>query len=226
MKMGMTRLGGRSPSRMLAFPAVPHRRLAAREGRPMAPAPTRGAAPDIIELILADHKRIGRLLPDDDDAARCSEDAGCPGARPWGSACAALAGVDACRAGAESARVVRGSAAERRDPHRRPAGPSGCAESDGRRHARRPAGLRPCRDASTAKTRRGQGRATLAARSAGRVPGPSSPGHIADQCPVSEWPSYSRPITKRAHVCGHQRAVADVAAAVRARRMTFGHEPD
>jgi hypothetical protein len=188
MKMGMTRLDGRSPSRTLAFATVPCRRLAAREGQPIAPAPARGAAPDIIELILADHKRIGRLLPANDDA-RCGEDAGCPGARPWSNARAALAGVDACRAGAESARVVRGSAAERRDPHRRPAGPSGCAASDGRRHARRPAGLRLCRNITTAQARRGQVRAALAARSAGRIPGPSSRGHRADQRPARSGPA-------------------------------------
>ena len=127
MKTGMTRLGRRSPSRTLAVPAVPYLRLAARGGQPVAPARARGAAPDIIELILADHDRIRRLLHGGDDAARYGEDPGCPGARSRGNAGAALAGVHACRAGAGSARVVRGSAAERRDRHRRPAGPSGCA---------------------------------------------------------------------------------------------------
>jgi hypothetical protein len=82
MKTGMTRLGGRSPSRTLAVPAVPYLRLAARGGQPVAPARARGATPDIIELILADHERIRRLLRGDDDTARYREDPGCPGARP------------------------------------------------------------------------------------------------------------------------------------------------
>ena len=182
MKTEITRLGGRPPSRTLAVRAVPYRRLAARGGQPVAPAWARGAAPDIIQLILADHERIRRLLRGD-DTARYGEDPGCPGARPAGNAGAALAGIHACRAGAGSARIVRGSAAQRRDPHR-PAGASGCSGSDVRRHALRPAGLRPCRDMSTAQTRRGQVRAALAARSAGRIPDPSSPGHIADQRPA------------------------------------------
>jgi hypothetical protein len=155
----------------------------------VAAARARGATPDIIELILADHGRIRRLLRGDDDTARYGEDPGRPRARPGGNAGAALAGVHTCRAGAGSARVVRGFAAQRRDPRRRPARPSGCSGSDGRRHASRPAGLRPWRDMSTAQTRRGQVRAALAARSAGRLPGPSSPGHIVDQRPARSGPA-------------------------------------
>jgi len=188
MKTGMTRLGGRSPSRTLAVPAVPYLRLAARGGQPVAPAQARGAVPDISELILADHERIRRLLRWDDDTAGYRQDPRCRRARPGGNAGAALAGVHACRAGPGSARIVRGSAAQRRDPHRRPAGPSGCSASDVRRHARRPAGRRPCRDMSTAQTRRGQVPA-VAARSAGRTPSPSSPGHIADQRPARGGPA-------------------------------------
>ena len=67
MKTGMTRLSGRSPSRPLAVPAVPYRRLAARGGQPVAPARAKGAAPDIIELILAGHERIRWLLRGDDE---------------------------------------------------------------------------------------------------------------------------------------------------------------
>jgi hypothetical protein len=109
MKTGTTRLGGRSPSRTRAVRAVPYLRLAARGGQPVAPARARGAAPDIIELILADRERIRRLLGWDDDTAGYREDPGCPRARPGGNAAAALAGVHACRAGAGSARIVRGS---------------------------------------------------------------------------------------------------------------------
>jgi len=111
MKTGMTRLGGRSPSRTLAVPAVPYLRLAARGGQPVAPARARGATPDIIELILADHERIRRLLRGDDDTARYREDPGCLGARPGGNAGAALAGVHACRAGAERCSRFRCTAA-------------------------------------------------------------------------------------------------------------------
>jgi len=84
MKTGMTRLGGRSPSRRLAVSAVPCLRLAARGGQPVAPARARGATPDIIELILADHERIRRFLRGDDDTARYGEHPGCPRARPGG----------------------------------------------------------------------------------------------------------------------------------------------
>ncbi|GEM_PF-2843213 len=91
MKTGMTRLSGRSPSRPLAVPAVPYRRLAARGGQPVAPARAKGAAPDIIELILAGHERIRWLLRGDENAARYGDDPGCPGARPSGSAGVAAA---------------------------------------------------------------------------------------------------------------------------------------
>jgi hypothetical protein len=225
MKTGMSRLGGRSPSRTLAVPAVPYLRLAARGGQPVAPARARGATPDIIELTVADHERIRSLLRGDDDTARYGEDPGCPGARRGGNAGVALAGVHAYGAGAESARFVRGSVAQRRYPHWRPAGPSGCSGSDGRQHVRRPAGLRPCRDMSTAQTRRGQVRAALAARSAGRIPGPSSPGHIVDQCPARSGPARAARSRCGPNACGHQRAVVDVAAAVRARRRDSVRSP-
>ena len=94
MKTRMTRLGGRSPKRLLAVPAVPYQPLAARGGQPAAPARAVGAARDLVELLLTDHERIRRLLHGDDDA-RYGENPGCAGARSGGDAGAAVAGVHA-----------------------------------------------------------------------------------------------------------------------------------
>jgi hypothetical protein len=74
MKTGMTRLGRRSPGRTLAVPAVPYRRLATHGGQPVALGRAMDTGPDIIELIVADHERIRRLLRKDDDAAGYGED--------------------------------------------------------------------------------------------------------------------------------------------------------
>ena len=82
MKTPMARPGRRSPRRTLAVRAVTYRRLAARGGQPVALARVMGAAPDTTELIVADHKRIRRLLGKDDDDAGHGEDPGRPGAQP------------------------------------------------------------------------------------------------------------------------------------------------
>jgi len=57
MRTPMARPGRRSPGRTPTVPAVSYRRLAARGGRPVALARLTGAAPDIIELIVARHER-------------------------------------------------------------------------------------------------------------------------------------------------------------------------
>ena len=185
MKTGMTRLGGRSPSRTLAVPAVRYLRLAARGGQPVAPARARGPAPEIIELILADHERIRRLLRGDDDTARYREDPGCLGARPGGNAGAALAGVHACRAGAERCSRFRCTAARSASASCWPIGmlrvrwTAACSPTcwsspmPGHEH---------CPDPAVSSE-------PLAARSAGRIPGPSSPGHVVDQRPARSGPA-------------------------------------
>jgi len=81
MKMRMTRLGGRSPSRLLA---VPYQWLHASGGQPAAPSRASGAARDLIDLLLTDHERIRRLLHWADDDARYDVGPGCPGARSGG----------------------------------------------------------------------------------------------------------------------------------------------
>jgi hypothetical protein len=206
MRTLTARLGRRSPGRTLAVPAVSYRRLAARGGQPVALARLMGAAPDTIELILADHKRIRRLLRKDDDDAGYREDPGCPGAQPWDAADAAMAGVPpvALDLGLRALFAVPLQI----DPRRRPAGPSGCAGSDGRRSARRPDGPHPCPDGSTARTRRSRIRAAVNVRSASRIPASSSPGTelISAQLGMAQPDALMR---TRTYALGHRRAAAD-----------------
>ena len=81
MNTGMTRLGRRLPSRTLAVPTIPYRRLATHGGKPVALALVMDAGPDTIELIVTDHERIRRLRKNDGDAAT-ARDPDCPGAQP------------------------------------------------------------------------------------------------------------------------------------------------
>jgi hypothetical protein len=74
MKTRLTRLGRRSPGRILAVPRPDTGDwppAGASQWRPDGKGPQMA---DIIEVILADHKRIRRLLRALDDAARYGED--------------------------------------------------------------------------------------------------------------------------------------------------------
>lgn len=74
MKTRMTRLGRRSPGRILAVPRPDTGDwppAGASQWRPDGKGPQLA---DIIEVILADDKRIRRLLRALDDSARCGED--------------------------------------------------------------------------------------------------------------------------------------------------------
>lgn len=158
-------------------------------------ARVRGAESDIIELVLPDHERIRRLLRKDDDAAGYGEDPGCPEAATLGW----------CRCGdSRCARVSR--------------------PEQGMRAMFAVPGLRRCPDGSTAWTRRSRIRAAVAVRSAARIPGLSSPGHPADQLPARSGQARGADPDTGAYAFGHRRAVADVAAAVLARRIRFDEE--
>jgi hypothetical protein len=205
MKMPMARPGRRSPSRTFAVPAVPYRRLAARGGQPVALARAMRAAPDVIELILADHHRIRRLVRKDDGAGHGDDPA-----RPRALS---RSGADALTAGVHPVALGLGMRALFAVPVQiylrwRPADPSGCAGSDGRWCARRPAGPRPCPDGSTARTWPSRIRAAVAARSASRKPASGSPGHPADQRPARSGQARAL-IRTRAYALGHRRAAAD-----------------
>jgi hypothetical protein len=194
MKTGVTRLGRRSAGRTLAAPAVQWRRLAARGGQPGAPARVRGARPDIIELILAYRERIRRLLRKDDEAAGCGVDPGCPEAATLGW----------CRfCDSRCARTSRRSWE--------------CALFA-------VPGLRRCPDGSTAWTWPSRIRAAVAVRSVGRIQGPNSPGHRPDQRSAPSGRARGADPDTGAHSFGHRRAIADVAAAVLARRIRFYEE--
>jgi hypothetical protein len=194
MKTGMTRLGRRSPGRTLAVPTVPYRRLAARGGRPGALARVGGAGPYIIELILADRERIRRLLRKDDDVAGYGGDPGCPEAPTLGV------------------------------PMRpQPVG-THVAPELGMRALFAIPGLRRCPDGSTDRTWPSRIRAAVAVRSAGRIPGSSSLGHRADQRPARSSQARGADPDTGAYAVGQRRVVADVAAAVLARRIRFDEE--
>jgi hypothetical protein len=205
MRTRTARLGRRSPGRTLAVPAVSYRRLAARGGQPVALARLMGEAPDTTELILADHERIRRLLRKDDDDAGYREDPGCPGAQPWDGADAAITGVP--RVALDLGMRALFAVPLQIDPRWPPAGPSGYAGSDGRRSARRPDGAQACPDGSRGRTRRCRIRAAVDVRSAGRIPGASSPRTelISVQLGLAQPDALMR---TRAYALGHRRAAA------------------
>jgi hypothetical protein len=218
MRTPMARPGRRSPGRALAAPAVSYRRLAARGGQPVALAQVTGAAPDIIELILADHEPIRRLLRKDDDAAGYGEDPGCPGAQPWMVPMRRWQVCTLSRSTWECARCSRFRCRSIRVgvrlAHRDAPGPM-----DGEVLADLLV-LTHAPDGSAARTRRCRIRAAVDVRSAGRLPGSSSPGTelITDQLGVAQPDALMR---TRAYALGHRRAAADVAAAALARLIRF-----
>jgi hypothetical protein len=222
MRTPTTWLGRRSPSRARAVLVVSYRRLAARGGQPLALPRVTGAAPDIIELIPADHERVWRLRRKDDGDEGNGEDPGCPRTQPRVVPIRRRPVTVLSRSSWEC--VPLSAAPLQIDSRWRAAGPSGCAGSDGRRWASRPAGPRPYPDPSTARTRRSRIRAAVDVRSAGRIPGSGSPGHQADQRPARS--GQARCADAETGPCPRRSARRSTwaAAADLARRIRFDEE--